>query len=328
MLKAGIPLLLAFDIAGQGQGKPAMARLVNAIRRDVEAGASLATAFRRHPRQFDDLYCGLVGAGEAAGILDKLLDRLALHMEKTEAMKTKIKSALTYPLAVMAVAGMVLLVFMLFVVPIFRQAIASFGSELPGPTLLVIALSEFFVKYWFLIVGMTLGGVYFILRSIRSSEVWQARRDRLALKLPLFGNLIRKSCIARWTRTLATMLAAGVPLVDALASVGSASGNWVYREVSARMRQQVASGLALTTAMSRSQVFPPMVLQMCAIGEESGTLDFMLTKAADFFESEVDEAASGLASLVEPLIITFMGTIICGLLVALYLPIFNMGTVV
>jgi len=328
MLKAGIPLLLAFDIAGQGQGKPAMARLVNAIRRDVEAGASLATAFRRHPRQFDDLYCGLVGAGEAAGILDKLLDRLALHMEKTEAMKTKIKSALTYPLAVMAVAGIVLLVFMLFVVPIFRQAIASFGSELPGPTLLVIALSEFFVKYWFLIVGMTLGGVYFILRSIRSSEVWQARRDRLALKLPLFGNLIRKSCIARWTRTLATMLAAGVPLIDALASVGSASGNWVYREVSARMRQQVASGLALTTAMSRSQVFPPMVLQMCAIGEESGTLDFMLTKAADFFESEVDEAASGLASLVEPLIITFMGTIICGLLVALYLPIFNMGTVV
>ncbi len=328
MLKAGIPLLLAFEIAGQGQGKPAMARLVNAIRRDVAAGTSLATAFRRHPRYFDDLYCGLLAAGEAAGILDKLLDRLALHMEKTEAIKTKIKAALTYPLAVMAVAGIVLLVFMLFVVPIFRQAIASFGSELPGPTLLVIAISEFFVKYWFFIIGSTLGGVYFILRTLRSSEVWQARRDRLALKLPIFGNLLRKSCIARWTRTLATMLAAGVPLVEALESVGKACGNRVYLEVSSRIRQQVASGLALTTAMSRSQLFPPMVLQMCAIGEESGTLDFMLTKAADFFESEVDEAASGLASLIEPLIITFLGAIICGLLVALYLPIFNMGAVV
>lgn len=328
MLKAGIPLLLAFEIAGQGQGKPAMARLVNAIRRDVAAGTSLATAFRRHPRHFDDLYCGLLAAGEAAGILDKLLDRLALHMEKTEAIKTKIKAALTYPLAVMAVAGIVLLVFMLFVVPIFRQAIASFGSELPGPTLLVIAISEFFVKYWFFIFGSTLGGVYFILRTLRSSEVWQARRDRLALKLPIFGNLLRKSCIARWTRTLATMLAAGVPLVEALESVGNACGNRVYLEVSSRIRQQVASGLALTTAMSRSQLFPPMVLQMCAIGEESGTLDFMLTKAADFFESEVDEAASGLASLIEPLIISFLGAIICGLLVALYLPIFNMGAVV
>jgi type IV pilus assembly protein PilC len=328
MMKSGIPLLQSFEIVGQGSSNPSLGRMVNTIRTDVETGASLTTAFRRHPQQFDNLYCNLVAAGESAGILDTLLDRLALYMEKTEAIKAKIKSALTYPIAVMAVAGIVVAVIMLFVVPAFKQVFASFGSTLPGPTLVVIAISEFFVNYWYLIFGGLVGGFLFISRAIRGSEKLQGQRDRLILRLPVFGNLIRKSCIARWTRTLATMFAAGVPLVEALDSVGGASGNIVYQEATARIRQQVSSGVSLTAAMIQTNLFPPMVLQMCAIGEESGSLDFMLGKSADFFESEVDEAVAGISSLMEPFIIVFLGTIIGGLVVALYLPIFKMGQVV
>lgn len=328
MMKSGIPLLQSFEIVGQGSSNPSLGRMVNTIRTDVETGSSLTTAFRRHPQQFDNLYCNLVAAGESAGILDTLLDRLALYMEKTEAIKAKIKSALTYPIAVLAVAGIVVAVIMLFVVPAFKQVFASFGSTLPGPTLLVIAISEFFVNYWYLIFGGLIGGFIFISRAIRASAKLQAQRDRLVLRLPVFGNLIRKSCIARWTRTLATMFAAGVPLVEALDSVGGASGNIVYLEATARIRQQVSSGVSLTAAMIQSNLFPPMVLQMCAIGEESGSLDFMLGKSADFFESEVDEAVAGISSLMEPFIIVFLGTIIGGLVVALYLPIFKMGQVV
>ena len=325
MIQSGIPLLQSFEIVAQSSSNPSMGRVVNAIRSDVETGSSLSAAFGRHPRQFDALYCNLVAAGESAGILDSLLDRLALYMEKTEALKTKMKSALTYPIAVLAVAATVVAVVMLFVVPAFKQVFASLGSALPGPTLMVIAFSEFFVDYWFLIFGSLLAGCILLARAIRSSEKLQAQRDRLLLQLPVFGKVIRKSCIARWTRTLATLFAAGVPVVEALQSVGGACGNVVYLSATARIRQQVSSGVSLTAAMTQSNLFPPMVLQMSAIGEESGSLDFMLGKAADFFESEVDAALVGISNLVEPLIIVFLGTFIGGLVVALYLPIFNIG---
>lgn len=325
MIQSGIPLLQSFEIIAQSSSNPSMGRMVNAIRSDVETGSSLSAAFRRHPRQFDALYCNLVAAGESAGILDSLLDRLALYMEKTEVLKAKIKSALTYPIAVLAVAGIVVAVVMLFVVPAFKQVFASLGSELPSATLMVIALSEFFVRYWFLIFGGLLGGWFFLARAIRSSEKLQDQRDRLLLKLPVFGNVIRKSCIARWTRTLATLDAAGVPLVEALQSVGGACANRVYLEATAQIGQQVSLGVSLTAAMTQSNLFPPMVLQMCAIGEESGSIDFMLGKAADFFESEVDATLAGISNLMEPLIIVFLGTLVGGLVVALYLPIFNIG---
>jgi type IV pilus assembly protein PilC len=302
--------------------------MVQTIRRDIETGTSLNAAFRKHPKQFDELYCNLLTAGESAGILDTLLDRLAVYMEKTEAVKAKIKSALTYPIAVMGVAGIVVTVIMLFVVPAFKQVFSSFGSELPGPTLMVIAISEFFVNYWYLVFGSLIGGWIFISRAIAASRSLQAKRDGLLLRIPVFGNLIRKACIARWTRTLATMFAAGVPLVEALQSVGGASGNIKYIDATVAIRQQVSSGVSLTAAMTQSGMFPPMVLQMCAIGEESGSLDYMLGKSADFFESEVDEAVAGISSLMEPFIIVFLGTIIGGLVVALYLPIFKMGQVV
>ena len=325
MIQSGIPLLQSFEIVAQSSSNPSMGRMVNAIRSDVETGSSLSAAFRRHPRQFDALYCNLVAAGESAGILDSLLDRLALYMEKTEVLKAKIKSALTYPIAVLAVAATVVAVVMLFVVPAFKQVFASLGSELPGPTLMVIALSEFFVRYGLLIFGGLLGGWFFLARAIRNSEKLQDQRDRLLLKLPVFGNVIRKSCIARWTRTLATLFAAGVPLVEALQSVGGACGNRVYLDATARIGQQVSSGVSLTAAMTQSNLFPPMVLQLCVIGEESGSIDFMLGKAADFFESEVDATLAGISSLMEPFIIVFLGTLIGGLVVALYLPIFNIG---
>jgi type IV pilus assembly protein PilC len=328
MMKSGIPLLQSFDIVGQGSTNPSLGRMVQTIRRDIETGTSLNAAFRKHPKQFDELYCNLLTAGESAGILDTLLDRLAVYMEKTEAVKAKIKSALTYPIAVMGVAGIVVTVIMLFVVPAFKQVFSSFGSELPGPTLMVIAISEFFVNYWYLVFGSLIGGWIFISRAIAASRSLQTKRDGLLLRIPVFGNLIRKACVARWTRTLATMFAAGVPLVEALQSVGGASGNIKYIDATVAIRQQVSSGVSLTAAMTQSGMFPPMVLQMCAIGEESGSLDYMLGKSADFFESEVDEAVAGISSLMEPFIIVFLGTIIGCLVVALYLPIFKMGQVV
>jgi type IV pilus assembly protein PilC len=328
MMKSGIPLLQSFDIVGQGSTNPSLGRMVQTIRRDIETGTSLNAAFRKHPKQFDELYCNLLTAGESAGILDTLLDRLAVYMEKTEAVKAKIKSALTYPIAVMGVAGIVVTVIMLFVVPAFKQVFSSFGSELPGPTLMVIAISEFFVNYWYLVFGSLIGGWIFISRAIAASRSLQTKRDGLLLRIPVFGNLIRKACVARWTRTLATMFAAGVPLVEALQSVGGASGNIKYIDATVAIRQQVSSGISLTAAMTQSGMFPSMVLQMCAIGEESGSLDYMLGKSADFFESEVDEAVAGISSLMEPFIIVFLGTIIGGLVVALYLPIFKMGQVV
>jgi type IV pilus assembly protein PilC len=328
MMKAGVPLLQAFDIVGRGNPNPSVTRLLNDIRNDVETGTSLSVAFRKYPLYFDNLYCNLVEAGEAAGILDQLLDRLAVYMEKTEAMKSKIKSALMYPISVLVVAFVVTAVIMIFVVPAFKEVFSNFGADLPGPTLAVIAMSEIFVQYWWLIFGGIGGTIYFFMQAWRRNKKMQIIMDRIMLKLPIFGVLVDKSCIARWTRTLSTMFAAGVPLVEALDSVGGASGNSVYELATIKIQQEVSTGTALTQAMTNVNLFPSMVLQMCAIGEESGSIDHMLGKSADFYEAEVDDMVAGISSLMEPIIIVILGTVIGGIVVAMYLPIFKLGQVV
>ena len=328
MMKAGVPLLQSFDIVGRGNPNPSVTRLLNEIRQDVETGTSLSIAFRRHPMYFDDLYCNLVEAGESAGTLESLLDRLATYMEKTEAIKSKIKSALMYPTSVIIVAFVVVTLIMLFVIPAFKEVFSSFGADLPAPTMFVIGMSEFFTTYWWLIFGILGGGIYFFLQAWKRSPKVQVFMDRALLKLPVFGALIDKSCIARWTRTLSTMFAAGVPLVEALDSVGGASGNIIYKEATDKIQKSVSIGTSLAVAMTDANVFPSMVLQMCAIGEESGAIDHMLGKAADFYEAEVDEMVAGLSSLMEPIIIVFLGTIIGGIVVSMYLPIFKLGQVV
>ena len=328
MMKAGVPLLQAFDIVGRGNPNPRVTKLLNDIRTDVETGTSLSVAFRKFPLYFDNLYCNLVEAGESAGILDQLLDRLAVYMEKTEAIKSKIKSALMYPISVLVVAFVVVAVIMIFVIPSFKSVFSSFGGELPMPTLVVIAMSEFFIKYWYLIFGGLGGGFYFFMESWKRNKKMQAVMDRIMLKLPIFGVLVEKSCIARWTRTLSTMFAAGVPLVEALDSVGGAAGNNVFTVATVKIQQEVSTGTALTAAMTNANLFPSMVLQMCAIGEESGSIDHMLGKAADFYEAEVDDMVAGISSLMEPIIIVILGTLIGGIVVAMYLPIFKLGQVV
>jgi type IV pilus assembly protein PilC len=328
MMKAGVPLLQAFDIVGRGNANPSVTKLLNDIRTDVETGTSLSSAFRKYPQHFDNLYCNLVEAGEAAGILESLLDRLATYMEKTEAIKSKIKSALMYPIAVVVVAFVVVAVIMIFVIPAFKSVFANFGADLPAPTLFVIAISEFFVQWWWLIFGGIGGGLYFFMQAWKRNEKMQRIMDRLLLKLPVFGTLIEKSCIARWTRTLSTMFAAGVPLVEALDSVGGASGNSLYMDATTRIQQEVSTGTSLTAAMQNANLFPSMVIQMTAIGEESGSIDHMLGKAADFYEAEIDDMVAGLSSLMEPIIIVFLGTIVGGIVVSMYLPIFKLGAVV
>jgi len=328
MMKAGVPLLQAFDIVARGATNPRMTKLLNDIRSDVETGTSLSAAFRKHPLHFDSLYCNLVEAGEAGGILEALLDRLALYQEKTLAIKQKIKSALMYPVAVVVVAFVVLTVIMIWVIPAFEEVFKSFGADLPAPTMFVIGMSKFFVSYWWAIFMLIGGGSYFFFESWRRSEKMQKSMDRLLLKVPVFGDLVNKSVIARWTRTLSTMFAAGVPLVEALDSVGGASGNAVYAEATEQIQKDVSTGSALTTAMTATGVFPTMVLQMAAIGEESGSLDHMLSKAAEFYEEEVDEMVKGLSSLMEPFIIVILGVLIGGIVVSMYLPIFKLGAVV
>ena len=328
MMKAGVPLLQSFDIVARGSTNPRMTKLLNDIRGDVETGTSLSSAFRKHPLHFDALYCNLVEAGEAGGILEALLDRLAIYQEKTIAIKQKIKSALMYPIAVIVVAFVVLTVIMIFVIPAFEDVFKSFGGELPAPTLVVIALSKFFVKWWWAIFGVLIGGGYFFFETWKRSEKMQMAMDRLLLKIPIFGDLINKSVIARWTRTLSTMFAAGVPLVEALDSVGGASGNMVYQLATEQIQKDVSTGSALTTSMTAAGVFPTMVLQMTSIGEESGSLDHMLGKAAEFYENEVDEMVKGLSSLMEPFIIVILGVLIGGIVVSMYLPIFKLGAVI
>jgi type IV pilus assembly protein PilC len=328
MMKAGVPLLQAFDIVARGSTNPRLTKLLTEIRTDVETGTSLSVAFRKHPMQFNALYCNLVEAGEQGGILEQLLERLALYEEKTMQLKNKVKSALIYPAAVMVVAFVVLTVIMIFVIPAFKEVFTSFGADLPAPTLAVMWMSDQFVRYWWLLFGVMIGGGYFFLQSWRRSEKIQMAMDRLFLRLPIFGDLIRKSVLARWTRTLSTMFGAGVPLVEALDSVGGAAGNAVYAVATEQIQREVSTGTALTMAMQNTGVFPTMVLQMTSIGEESGSLDHMLAKAAEFYEDEVDEMVKGLSSLMEPIIIVVLGVLIGGIVISMYLPIFKLGAVV
>ncbi len=328
MMKAGVPLLQSFDIVGKGHSNPAVAKLLGNIKADVETGSSLSAAFRKYPLYFDNLFCNLIGAGEQAGILDTLLDRLANYKEKILAIKSKIKSALFYPISIIVVAFVIVAIIMIFVIPAFKELFDGFGAELPGPTLIVMAISGIFVHWWWAIFGSIGFAIWFFFYTWKRSLTMQATMDRLILKIPVFGPLVRKATIARWTRTLATMFSAGVPLVEALDSVAGAAGNRVYYDATKKIQSEISTGTSLTVAMQNTDVFPNLVLQMTAIGEESGALDSMLGKVADFFEAEVDDAVDALASLMEPVIMVVLGTIIGGLVIAMYLPIFKMGSVV
>ena len=328
MMKSGVPLLQSFDIVGKGHSNPAVSRLLGDIKADVETGSSLSQAFRKFPLHFDALFCNLVEAGEQAGILDALLDRLATYKEKILAIKGKIKSALMYPIAILVVAFVITAVIMIFVIPAFKDLFSNFGADLPAPTVVVIAISDFFVQYWWAIFGSIGGGLWFFFYTWKRSEKMQGIMDRLLLKVPVFGPLVQKATVARFARTLSTMFAAGVPLVEALDSVAGACGNRVYYEATKRIQSEIATGTSLTVAMLNAQVFPNMVIQMVSIGEESGALDSMLSKVADFYEGEVDDAVEGISSLMEPFIMVILGTLIGGLVVAMYLPIFKMGQAV
>jgi type IV pilus assembly protein PilC len=328
MMKAGVPLLQSFDIVGKGASNPAVAKLLLEIKTEVETGSALATAFRKYPLYFDTLFCNLVQAGEQAGILETLLDRLANYKEKILAIKSKIKAALFYPIAIIAVAFVITAVIMIFVIPAFKQVFTNFGADLPAPTLFVMAVSDIFVKYWYIIFAVVFGGIYGFFEAWKRSLPVQIFMDRLMLRLPLFGELVKKSTIARWTRTCSTMFAAGVPLVEALDSVGGAAGNYVYQAATKQIQAEVSTGTTLTVAMQNVGVFPSMVLQMVSIGEETGALDSMLSKVADFYEAEVDDAVEALSSLMEPMIMVVLGTLIGGMVIAMYLPIFKMGQVV
>jgi type IV pilus assembly protein PilC len=328
MMKSGVPLLQAFDIVGKGHSNPAVARLLMDIKNEVETGNSLNAAFRKYPLHFDALFCNLVGAGEQAGILDSLLDRLATYKEKILAIKSKIKAALFYPVSIIVVAFIITAIIMIFVIPAFKDLFTNFGADLPAPTLVVMAISDAFVKWWWAIFGGVGFGVWFFFYTWKRSAKMQIVMDRLILKAPVFGPLVRKATIARWTRTLSTMFAAGVPLVEALDSVAGAAGNHVYYEATKKIQQDVSTGVSLTNAMTNVNVFPNMVLQMVSIGEESGALDGMLSKVADFFEQEVDDAVEALSSLMEPMIMVVLGVLIGGMVIAMYLPIFKMGQAV
>lgn len=328
MMKAGVPLLQSFDIVAKGHSNPSVSKLIQDIRSDVETGSSLNQAFRKFPLYFDNLFCNLVAAGEQAGILEDLLTRLAIYKEKTLAIKGKIKSALFYPVSILVVAFVVTAVIMIWVVPAFKEVFKSFGADLPAPTLIVMSISDFFVTYWYLIFGSIFTTLYLFFQSWKRSYKVQRFMDKALLQAPIFGSVVRKATIARWTRTLATMFAAGVPLVESLDSVGGASGNAVYMDATKKIQTEVSTGTSLTVAMQNADVFPNMVTQMVSIGEESGALDQMLSKVADFYEAEVDEAVASLSSLMEPLIMAILGVLIGGLVIAMYLPIFKLGAVV
>lgn len=328
MMKSGVPLLQAFDIVARGHGNPAVARLLTTIKTDVECGSSLETAFRKHPLHFDDLYCNLIGAGEAAGILDTLLDRLATYQEKIQSVKSKIKSALFYPISIIIVAFIITAVIMIFVVPSFKELFSSFGAKLPTPTLIMMSISDFFVQWWWAIFGGLGGSIYGFFYTWKRNKKMQAVMDRAILKMPIFGELIRKAIVARWCRTLSTMFAAGVPLVEAMKSVAGAAGNIVYYDATMKIQREVMTGKALTVAIQDTEIFPTLLLQMAAIGEEAGSLDSMLSKVADFYEGEVDDAVKGLSSLMEPIIMVVLGGIIGSMVIAMYLPVFEMGNAV
>ena len=328
MMSAGVPLVQAFEIIGRGHDNPAMQELIMTIKADVEGGSALSEALAKHPRYFDELYCNLIRAGEQAGILETLLHKIALYKEKVEAIKGKIKKAMFYPTAVIAAAFVVTGILLYWVVPQFQALFESFGADLPALTLMVIRMSEFVQAYWWAILGGLGLAVWLVIQAKRRSKAFNHFLDRLLLQVPVIGPIVRKATIARYARTLSTMFAAGVPLVEAMTTVAAAAGNVVFTQAILRMRDEVATGVALQQAMRQSGLFPNMVVQMVAIGEESGSLDGMLAKVADFYEEEVDNAVDGLSSLLEPVIMAILGILIGGLVVAMYLPIFKMGEVV
>ncbi|MBL1293307.1 MAG: type II secretion system F family protein [Thiotrichales bacterium] len=328
MLSAGVPVVQAFEIIGRGHENSGMQELIGTIKADVEGGNNLADSFRKHPRHFDDLYCNLLAAGEQAGILESLLHKIALYKEKTEAIKGKVKKALVYPSAVMIVAVIVTAILLIFVVPQFQALFDGFGADLPALTLFVVSLSDFVQGYIVhIIVGITAFIVGFI-QAHRRSRKFRNFIDRLMLKLPVLGNILNKAAIARFARTLSTMFAAGVPLVESMSSVAGAAGNVVYSDAILRIRDEVSTGTNLNSAMAHTGIFPNMVNQMVAIGEESGSLDAMLSKVADFYEEEVDNLVDSMSSLIEPMIMAFLGVVVGGLVIAMYLPIFKLGDVV
>ncbi|GMQ83467.1 MAG: type II secretion system F family protein [Gammaproteobacteria bacterium] len=328
MMGAGVPLVQSFEIIGRGHENPSMQELIMSIKADVESGGTLADTLRKHPLYFDELVCNLVAAGEQAGILEGLLDKIATYKEKTEAMKAKIKKALTYPAAVVVVAFVVTAILLIFVVPTFEELFNGFGAELPAFTQMVIGLSEWMQSYWWAVILGVAGAIYGFGQGKRRSPKFAHTLDRMVLKAPIFGEIVTKAIIARFARTMSTMFAAGVPLVEAMESVAGAAGNQVYKEGILDMRDNVATGQQLQLSMQQTGLFPNMVVQMVAIGEESGSLDSMLAKVADFYEEEVDNAVDNLSSLLEPLIMSILGVLVGGLVVAMYLPIFKMGSVV
>ncbi|MDA0978633.1 MAG: type II secretion system F family protein [Proteobacteria bacterium] len=325
MMKAGVPLVQSFEIVADGMDNPSMRDLILQIRDDVSSGNTLTHAIEQHPAHFDDLFCSLINAGEDSGSLETMLERLATYKEKSEALKAKIKSAMTYPISVLVVAGVVSAILLIKVVPQFEEIFRGFGAELPEFTQLVVNMSNWMQVYWFAIVA-AIALLIFIYKEIhKRSLAFRDGVERLTLKVPVIGDIMDKSCVARFARTLSTTFAAGVPLVDALESVAGAAGNVVYRQAIFKIKDEVSSGIQLNIAMKRQEVFPNMVIQMVAIGEESGALDGMLDKAATYFEEMVDNAVDGLTSLMEPMIMSFLGVVIGGLIIAMYLPIFKMG---
>lgn len=328
MMKAGLPLMQAFEIVARGHSNPSMTQLLMSVRSDIEQGATMGSAFAKHPKYFDRFYCNLVAAGEAGGVLENLLDKLAVYKEKTQAIKKKVKSALTYPIAVLVVAIVLVIIMMMFVLPAFGKVYKDMGAELPTLTQFMMSVSDFFVAYgWLVIIGL-IGMVFAAAKIHQNSPTVQKKVDALMLKLPIFGNIVQKATIARWARTTASLFAAGVPLVEALDSVAGAAGNILYEEATISIRSQVNQGLSLTSGMQNTGLFPNMVIQMASIGEEAGSLDDMLNKAAEFYEDEVDNAVAQLSSLMEPIIMVVLGGIVGTILVAMYLPLFNLGNVV
>lgn len=327
MMSAGVPLVQSFEIISKGNEHPGMQKLVTALKTDIEGGSSLGQALRKHPRVFDDLFCNLVKAGEQAGILENLLNKIATYKEKSEILKSKIKKAMMYPAGILVVAFIVTVILLIWVVPQFQSLFSSFGSDLPAFTQMVVNMSEFVQEYWYIILGVPISVIYFSIQAKKTSKKFNMFLDKMFLKLPIVGNILKKAAVARFARTLGTMFAAGVPLVEAMESVAGATGNQVFTDAVMKMRDEISTGQQLQTAMLQSKLFPHMTVQMVAIGEESGSLDSMLSKVADFYEREVDDAVDNMSSLMEPLIMVVLGILIGGLVLAMYMPIFKMGQV-
>ena len=318
----------AFEIVARGHSNPSMTEMLMQVRADVEQGSALGKSFAKYPKYFDRFYCNLIAAGETGGVLESLLDKLAVYKEKTQAIKKKVKTALTYPISIVVVAVVLIFVMMRWVLPAFKEVYSNMGAELPGMTQTVMSISDFFVEYGWIMIIAAIGIGFGVYKLHQKSPEFQKRVDAMVLRMPIFGSIIRKATIARWARTTSTLFAAGVPLVEVLDSVSGAAGNILYEEATQDIRAKVTQGLSLTSSMQSTDMFPNMVIQMAAIGEESGSLDDMLNKAAEFYEEEVDNSVSQLSSLMEPIIMVVLGSIIGTILVAMYLPLFNLGNVV